>query len=87
MTNENQVNEYKGFCLFNDIEDGELRNRNRAVVMANMAETHSKDRKISINGAALITGYFNCVPHNERKDTMNMFIRNMDERGFKIVKH
>lgn len=53
-------NEFKGFSLFNDIEDIDLRTRNRSVVMANMAEDHidRKTKRVSPKGAALILNYF-----------------------------
>lgn len=76
---------YKGFNLFNDIEDAVLRTRNRAVVLSNIAADHSKNKLISAKGASLILGYFNEVPVEERKDVTAQFIKQMYERGFKIV--
>lgn len=82
--NENKNNscEYKGFSLFFDIEDAALRSRNQAVVLANMAETSSKNRKISANGMGLIIGYFDKIPKEERKSVYDQFIQFMKERGF-----
>lgn len=82
MTN---VNSYRGYSLFNDIEDYTLRIRNRAVVMCNMAETHAKKGLISPKGAALILGYFNGIQDDERPDTMNKFKYAMQERGFSLT--
>jgi hypothetical protein len=76
--------EYKGFSLFSDIEDNALRTRNRAVVLANMAEGSSKNRKISPNGMALIIGYFDKIPKEERRPVMEHFIISMKERGFEL---
>ena len=81
MTN---VNSYRGYSLFNDIEDFTLRIRNRAVVLANIAEAHVKDRLISPKGAALILGYYNQVPIDERTSVMQRFKISMEERGFKL---
>lgn len=79
-------NNYKGFSLFNDIEDLALRVRNRAVVLANIAEDHTnKARRISPNGAALILGYFNRVAKEERDMVKNAFAENMKQRGYALV--
>lgn len=83
MTNE--YVEYKGFSLFFDIEDSELRSRNQAVVLANMAESNSKNRKISPNGAGLIIGYFDRIPKEERKTVYDKFVSEMKTRGFEYA--
>lgn len=85
QTTANLINEYKGFCLFNDIEDAALRIRNRAVVLANIADSTSKNKKISPNGMGLILGYFSNVPKEERKDVMTSFITAMKERGYELT--
>lgn len=76
---------YKGFELFNDIEDQALRTRNRAVVLANMADDHTKNKLISPNGAGLMLGYFSQIPEIERKEVQEVFIKNMKERGFVLT--
>lgn len=81
MTN---VNSYRGYSLFKDIEDFTLRTRNRAVVLANIAEAHVKNKLISPKGAALILGYYNQVEMDEREAVMNRFKISMEERGFKL---
>lgn len=80
------MNQYKGFELFGDIEDDALRTRNRAVVLTNMAHDHSRNRKISPNGAGLILGYFKAIPENERKAVEEEFVKQMKERGWELVK-
>ncbi len=82
MTKENQ---FRGFDLFNDIEDTELRNRNRAIVLANIAEDNARERRISPGAAGTILGYFKQVPDEDKHDVQNRFIRAMQERGFEIV--
>lgn len=82
QTIANPTNEYKGFSLFFDIEDAALRSRNQAVVLANMAETSSKNRKISPGGMGLIIGYFDKIPKEERKSVYDQFLQFMKERGF-----
>lgn len=73
---------FKGFHLFNDIEDEQLRARNRAVVLANIAEDNTKKNLITPRGASLILGYFNCVPQEERAVTQGKFESQMKERGY-----
>ena len=77
--------EYKGFSLFFDIEDSSLRSRNQAVVLANMAESNSKNRKISPNGAGLIIGYFDKIPKEERETVYDNFVVEMKARGFEYA--
>lgn len=77
--------EYKGFSLFFDIEDTALRSRNQAVVLANMAESNSKNRRITPNGAGLIIGYFDRIPKEERKTVYDKFVVEMKARGFEYA--
>lgn len=77
---------YKGYPLFNELEDVALRNRNRGVILANIAEDHTtKERKISLKGTALLMGYFQSIPEDQRKDCTKSFADNMNARGFAIV--
>lgn len=80
-------NEYKGFSLFNDVEDAELRAQNRGRVMANMAEDHSdkKTRKVSPKGAALILNYFNLIRDFDRNKAKDKFKTEMESRGFVLA--
>lgn len=82
MTNKSN---YKGFELFSDIEDEALRTRNRAVVLANIAESNIKDRRINAKGAGLILGYFNQIPLAERNGVKDKFKADMISRGFALV--
>jgi len=77
-----EQNEFQGYTLFNDIEEAALRNRNRGVVMSNMAEFHMKDKKISPKGALLIIGYMKSVPEVDRISVMKEFSEQMEQRGF-----
>ncbi len=76
---------YKGFDLFDDIEDATLRTRNRAVVLTNIAEDHTKERRINAKGAALILGYFGSIPDNERGVVRDVFKSTMKDRGYELV--
>lgn len=86
MTNQ-KYNDYKTYSLFNDIEDIELRNRNRAVVLANIAEDHidRRSKRVSAKGAALILGYFGQVEEADRDEVKHKFAVNMCSRGFSLV--
>ena len=76
---------YKGYSLFNDITDYVLKTRNRAVILANMAEDNSKSSLISPKGAGLILGYFQQIPEAERADVKAKFAEAMGQRGFKLT--
>ena len=76
---------FKGFELFHDITDRLLRNRNRAVVLANIAEDHSKNKLITPKAAGLILGYFKEIPNEEKAEVQNCFKEQMNLRGFKIA--
>ena len=78
------TNEFKGFSLFNDIEDVSLRNRNRAVVLANIADDNNKNNMISAKGGALILGYFQSLPEEDRADVRDKFAQQMRERGYVV---
>ena len=76
---------FKGFSLFNDIKDIDLRNRNRAVVLANIAADNTRNKLISPKGASLILGYFGLVPPEERDEVKDLFTIRMLETGFTLV--
>jgi hypothetical protein len=78
-------NDYKGFCLFNDVENEVLKSRNRAVVLSNIAEANIKERRINSKGVALILGYFNQIPQDERTPVKERFKETMIERGFALA--
>ena len=79
-------NEYKSYSLFNDVEDAELRNRNRAVVLANIAQDSTKNRLISPGGAGTILGYFNQLSNEDKPLVQELFVKRMKEQGFAITK-
>lgn len=84
--NANQMDEFKGFSLFNDQQEP-LRTRNRAVVLSNIAEDHTnKEKKISPKGASIMMGYFSAIPKEERSNAAKMFADEMTRRGFAVVK-
>lgn len=78
----NVQNEYKGFSLFKDIENDALRIRNQAVILANMAEDNTENKKVNMKGASLIFGYFNLVPPHERIAVRDAFEQQMKDRNY-----
>lgn len=81
---QNKYNNFKGFSLFNDIADMELRIRNQAVVLTNIAQDNIKEKKISAKGASLILGYFGLIDPNDRADVQAAFKANMLSNGFAL---
>lgn len=79
------MNQYKGFELFNDVEDDGLRAFNRATVLRNISQDYSKDQKISHKGLALILGYFGEIPMAERMDVRDNYVKLMKEQGWALV--
>lgn len=77
-----QRDNYKGFSLFNDIEDVALQTQNRARVLFNIAEDHIKSKRINQKGVALILGYFHQVPEQDRLSVQNVFKDMMLKNGF-----
>ncbi len=76
------INEYKGYSLFNDVENKELQTRNRAVIMCNIVEQYTKKDLITPKGAGLAMGYFRCIPEAERNDVNKSFEKMIKERGY-----
>lgn len=77
---------FKGFELFNDITDEELKSRNRAVVLTNISDDNkTKDKRINPKGIALVLGYFSAIPKEERKAVATKYAEEMRKRGFAIA--
>lgn len=81
-----KINEYKGFSLFNEIKDSELRTRNRAVVLANITEDNltKQTKRLTPKGAVLVLGYFTCIPDEEKAATQRSYQQALQERGFNV---
>lgn len=76
---------YKGFPLFAEIEDVQLRNRNRAVMMANIVQDNlTKNKRVSPNGAVTVMSYFQSIPEDERGSAYALFEQQLKERGFNV---
>lgn len=79
---DNKIDEIKGFPLFFDIEDQELRNRNQAVILCNMFEDGSKDGKVQPKTMLSMIQYFRQIPEAERQIVYTKFSEGMRARGF-----
>lgn len=80
------VNEFMGYSLFNDIDDVELRTRNQAVILANIAEngTDKTTKKITPKTAALILNYFKNVYDKDKAVVQTKFAKFMKERSYAV---
>lgn len=63
MVNNNN-NEYRGYSLFNDVEDAALRTWNRCTVLFNLNKDH---------GEGFVTGYGECLSKKDKMQMMAMY--------------
>lgn len=86
MTKDNM---YMGYSLFNEVENEEVRNRNRGRVMLNMYEDHCRDGVVDAAGLAIILGYFKEIPSAERAAALEMFTALCQHKGYagNVTKH
>lgn len=75
-------NEFQGHSLFNDVENAVLKSENRAQVLLNMYEMSVIDPSLQAQGAALMVGYFNCIPPHERGPVYGLFQEKLLKRGW-----
>lgn len=80
-----QVNSYKGYSLFRDVESRPLRIANQGVTLANIYEDNCKGNVISKQGAISVLGYMNQVQPEDRLEVKEHFEVIMQERGFLAV--
>jgi len=69
------------YTLFEEVEDRELRDRNRGVVMVNIYEDYCRDDKMSAAGVAALLGYFKQIPDDEQASAFVMFNTLIQQRG------
>ncbi len=76
---------YKGYHLFNLVDDLETRANNRGAMMCNIYEEFSRaDGRSTPHAMSLILGYFNEVPVDERERSVEFFKVIAKERGFSV---
>jgi hypothetical protein len=73
-------NEYQGYSLFFDVEDTDLRARNRSIVMYNVYDDHSKNGVTSAKALPIMLGYLQKIPLEERADVVARFRLMTQER-------
>lgn len=61
------MNEFKGYSLFNDVEDKEVQTYNRARIMVNIMEDHAVGKNVSGAGLLVSMGYFQSLPPEDRE--------------------
>lgn len=77
---------FKGFSLFNDVEDEALRAFNRARILVNVAEDNTLPNGcLNGKGSALIVQYFQKVAVDDRKAAYDKFNELMKASGFQIT--
>jgi hypothetical protein len=82
---ENEIlNEYKGYSLFNDVEDKGLQERNRGVVLANLAENGMSGDKVRHSATADIIGYFQEIPDADKLGVLNVMKATLEDRNITI---
>lgn len=82
---QKKLNEFKGFSLFNDIDNRDLRSRNRAVLLANITEDNlTKNKRLTEKGTVLVLGYFTSIPEDERINVQIAYEQALRERGFNV---
>lgn len=59
-----KINNYKGYSLFNDVEDSALRTWNRCAVMFNINADQGED---------IVSGYMSCLNDIERMQALTMY--------------
>ncbi len=70
--------------MFNDVKDSRIKNRNRAVIMANLFEDNVPfgEKTTSGIGGALVMQYFAKVPDEDKSKVLGDYKSVMLERGF-----
>lgn len=81
---QKQNDEVKGYPLFGEIEDAQLQERNRAVIMVNLLEDNFDAGKVTGKGVALQIQYMNAIPPEKRESLLKEFVKQANDRGFKI---
>ena len=76
-----------GTSLFNDVEDIQLRDRNRGVVLANIYEDNMSDsKKMNQKGLNILAAYYRAIPTDERPEAYNGMFVELCKRGI-ATKH
>lgn len=63
--------EVHGYSTFTDVEDTELRDRNRIQVLYNIYERHTKDGMTTVGGLMQLQEYLQAIPEDEREPVVS----------------
>lgn len=92
MQEENKKSEmYLNFNLFTDVEDEELKARNRAAIMSNIFEDHANadGETLTPLGFSHLVGYFSKIPDDGKTAALEVFSVLCEKKGhgLKIKEH
>ena len=83
--NKEQVNEVYNYWLFNDIDDEDLREKNRAKTMTIIYESNVGDNgNLSDEGVNILNRYFGFVDMDDRASLFVEFLNCMERNGHKV---
>lgn len=79
-------NNFKGFSLFNEVEDSTMRAYNRARLMVSMMEDNvdKVTKKVTAKGSHLVLQYFAQIPENERVDATKQVELIFQKKGINV---
>lgn len=79
------MKDYQGYSLFLEVEDFDLKARNRGAVLTNIFEDHSEKDKVSSQGARMMMEYLQEIPSLEREVVYREFVKTLAKRGYSNV--
>ena len=81
-TDTREVTECRGYSLFLDVEDEELRAKNRAVVLRNMLTSRPwNGKQLPSATASEVVRYFAKVPKEDRSVLFPVFRKLLEDEG------
>ena len=81
----NNNNEFKGYSLFNDVEEKDTQRYNRARILVNIMEDHSDaKRNVNLTGLMLCKGYFDLIEPEERDVILEETKKLLEKKGIII---
>ena len=79
---QEQLNEFHGYALFNEVENPELQTQNRAVTLANIAEDYiDGDGQVNEHGKYLMVCYFDMMPDLYRPQLLSKLKEELEARN------
>jgi hypothetical protein len=75
------MSEYKGYDLFEEVDDADLRNRNRSICLYNMFQDDAVNGRCSARVVGDMVNYLRNLPIGDRSDTMSRLRLLMESGG------